>query len=172
MDAAIAAESSIVNFLGTIRALVQDASDERQFGPAESELLSHLQSAQSSGHEALCDSFDTPRVMNALLDLISKANIYRQNNACPCHFDLRRSFHLPDVRCLWDPNSGHSVLYQESRPHLMPSIVGPFWVRSPRMSLSSGTEFAVLQSRNRRISNRSSWRHPTSSASPSPPMES
>ena len=83
MDAAIAAESSIVNFLGTARALVQDASDERQFGPTESELLSHLQSAQSSIHESLCDSFDTPSAMSELLDLISKANIYRQNNACP-----------------------------------------------------------------------------------------
>ena len=78
MDAAISAESSIVNFLGTIRALVQDAGDERRFGSAESELLSHLQTTQSLVHEALCDSFDTPRVMNALLELISRANIYRQ----------------------------------------------------------------------------------------------
>lgn len=88
MDAAIAAEGALVNFFGNLQALLRDATDERRFAASEQKLLTELQGSQTAVHEALCDSFDTPRAMSVILDLVTRTNVYMQSGKCPATLSL------------------------------------------------------------------------------------
>ncbi|KAJ3000963.1 hypothetical protein HDV02_000032 [Globomyces sp. JEL0801] len=78
-----AIESTIQNFLSTVKAVVQQQEFESQeftgrhnFGPAEHALLNILAEKQAAVRVALCDSFNTPSAMNELRALISQGNQY------------------------------------------------------------------------------------------------
>lgn len=71
------------NFFTNIKAIVNKAQSEgRQLDgqhhhdEAESHLLARLQEAQIETHAALCDSFDTARALQTMVDLINTANTY------------------------------------------------------------------------------------------------
>jgi cysteinyl-tRNA synthetase len=65
-----------------VKAIIQKSSSSRQldglhhFEQAEQDLLSALHAAQASFHEAMCDSFDTPRGMDVLSALVNQTNTY------------------------------------------------------------------------------------------------
>ena len=70
------------NFFANVKALVNKANLERTLDgkhnhdAAERDLLDRLQQAQTDVHAALCDSFDTPKALDLLANLISSANVY------------------------------------------------------------------------------------------------
>lgn len=78
------AESTFNNFFSGVQALVRDArargaafSDgAHHYGPAEKALATQLADAQVAFRAAMCDNFDTPRGMDVLLQLVSRANVY------------------------------------------------------------------------------------------------
>lgn len=50
-----------------------------------------LISAQNEVHEAMCDNFDTPRVMAALANIVNKANLYLEKNSERKAFLLKKA---------------------------------------------------------------------------------
>ncbi|KAJ3300840.1 hypothetical protein HK104_000034 [Borealophlyctis nickersoniae] len=85
MTEARALETTIHNFLANVKAVVQEQSGPQLFTgahnhhQAEKDLLQTLETKQALIHAALCDSFNTPLVMQELRDLISVANTYYQD---------------------------------------------------------------------------------------------
>ncbi|KAJ3189151.1 hypothetical protein HDU85_002776 [Gaertneriomyces sp. JEL0708] len=77
-------ENSILNFLATVKALVQEQSGPQPFTgthgyrDAEKSLMATFTAKKRAIHDALCDSFNTPVAMNELRDLISQSNTYNQ----------------------------------------------------------------------------------------------
>ncbi|KAM0750644.1 hypothetical protein T439DRAFT_325700 [Meredithblackwellia eburnea MCA 4105] len=76
-------ESAINNFFANVNALVQEAkanpvaSDaQHHYEQAERDISEKLEQSQLAFREALCDSFDTPRAIQVILDLVSASNIY------------------------------------------------------------------------------------------------
>lgn len=95
MQAAVAIDSTFTNFFANVLATIRDQSGVREdkftalgylandHGVEEKALLVALDKTRHIVHEALCDSFDTPRALSALLELISTTNIYmKRNEAC------------------------------------------------------------------------------------------
>ncbi|KAI8906879.1 tRNA synthetases class I (C) catalytic domain-containing protein, partial [Gorgonomyces haynaldii] len=75
-------EATVENFMTMIKAVQQDQKGQRlghNFGPMEAQLLQHLQLAQDQIREAFCDSFNTPKAMAELRQLISLGNQYYQD---------------------------------------------------------------------------------------------
>ncbi|KAI9183894.1 cysteinyl-tRNA synthetase [Blastocladiella emersonii ATCC 22665] len=81
---AMAAEASFRNFATNVRAILADLrANPPKFTGAndfraghEHALYAHLNDAQNRVHAALCDNLNTPDAVAALLDLVSKANVY------------------------------------------------------------------------------------------------
>lgn len=72
-------ESTLAKFFTTVRALANDQTDaSKKLGPAEKQLVLHLQAAQTAAHAAFCDNLLTPVVLRVLGDLVSKTNLYIQ----------------------------------------------------------------------------------------------
>ncbi|ORZ38834.1 tRNA synthetases class I (C) catalytic domain-domain-containing protein, partial [Catenaria anguillulae PL171] len=81
---AMAAETSLRNFATNVRAILADLRanppkftarhDFRQ--GLESTLFEQLQDAQAKVHAGLCDNVNTPVAVDAILDLVSKSNVY------------------------------------------------------------------------------------------------
>ncbi|MCO5580972.1 hypothetical protein L7F22_034847 [Adiantum nelumboides] len=77
------------NFFSAARANLREARSRGEnfsdgahhYGDAERELMSALAAAQEQFRRAMCDSFDTPAGMQALLDVVSKANVYERSRA-------------------------------------------------------------------------------------------
>ncbi|EST05579.1 Cysteinyl-tRNA synthetase/mycothiol ligase [Kalmanozyma brasiliensis GHG001] len=82
------AESAFNNFFVGVKAKVAQAkalgeawSDgHHHYGEGERGLMATLETSQHAFREAMCDSFDTPKGMEILLDLVSKANIYEKSH--------------------------------------------------------------------------------------------
>ena len=82
------AESAFNNFFVGIKAKIAEAkalgdaySDgQHHYGASEKALMQQLEDGQQAFREAMCDSFDTPKGMEILLDLVSKANIYEKSH--------------------------------------------------------------------------------------------
>ncbi|KAI0001262.1 hypothetical protein BJV74DRAFT_876788 [Russula compacta] len=64
-------ETTMNNFFTVSKALINQAQSEQS-------VLDH---AQDRFREALCDSFDTPRAVNVLRDLVSRTNVYINSRA-------------------------------------------------------------------------------------------
>ncbi|PWY99745.1 cysteinyl-tRNA synthetase [Testicularia cyperi] len=81
------AEAAFNNFFAGTKAKIAEArargdafSDgQHHYGNDEKALMQSLMDGQHAFREAMCDSFDTPRGMEILLDLVSKANIYEKS---------------------------------------------------------------------------------------------
>ncbi|PWN98315.1 hypothetical protein FA09DRAFT_308177 [Tilletiopsis washingtonensis] len=79
-------ESTLNNFFASVRSHVREdrargeawSDGNHHYGTAEAQLFTALQDAQLAFRRAMCDSFDTPRGMSVLLDLVSKANVYER----------------------------------------------------------------------------------------------
>ncbi|PWN46611.1 putative cysteinyl-tRNA synthetase [Violaceomyces palustris] len=81
------AEASFNNFFASTKARLLESrsrgeaySDgKHHFDEAEKKLIETLTEAQMAFREAMCDSFDTPRGIEVLLQLVSKANVYEKS---------------------------------------------------------------------------------------------
>ncbi|GAA5960637.1 hypothetical protein JCM3765_005884 [Sporobolomyces pararoseus] len=84
------AEGVLNNFFALVKALVAEANEnsvasdgKHHYESAEIDLMAKLETAQIEFRAALSDSFDTPRAIQLLLDLVSASNVYlsrgRQN---------------------------------------------------------------------------------------------
>ncbi|GAA5881046.1 hypothetical protein JCM16303_004653 [Sporobolomyces ruberrimus] len=84
------AEGILNNFFALVKALVAEANEnstasdgKHHYETAEIDLMAKLETAQIEFRSALSDSFDTPRAIQLLLDLVSASNVYlsrgRQN---------------------------------------------------------------------------------------------
>ncbi|ORY76907.1 tRNA synthetases class I (C) catalytic domain-domain-containing protein [Leucosporidium creatinivorum] len=78
-----AAETLLNNFFAIVNALAAEAkadsvaSDgQHHFNQPELDLLDKLEQAQLAFRVALCDSFDTPKGLQIILDLVSATNVY------------------------------------------------------------------------------------------------
>lgn len=84
MQAALAVDSTFTNFFANAEAAIEDTRSPKtdgsnEHGEAEKRLLKLLDETRLQVHEALCDSFDTPRALSGILDLISQTNIYMKS---------------------------------------------------------------------------------------------
>ncbi|ANB13487.1 cysteine--tRNA ligase [Sugiyamaella lignohabitans] len=72
-------ESTLTNFFNNVRALARDIQHARapkKADVAEISLYESLSQAQTSVHEAFCDNLSTPIALQALNELVQKANAY------------------------------------------------------------------------------------------------
>lgn len=83
MQAALAVDATFTNFFANVDVSIEEsaksatkADGANDHGDAEKNLLKVIDATRVTVHEALCDSFDTPRALNSLLDLISQTNVY------------------------------------------------------------------------------------------------
>lgn len=96
MTAAISMENNFLHFFATMDAVVREGKQKaslsnaaHNFREEEKQLLAHLLDAQSKVHSSLCDSFNTPAAMQALLELINLTNVYCMKKKENCsHFIL------------------------------------------------------------------------------------
>lgn len=86
-------EQALENFFRTVRALMNETEGvsangghvPEKFNKLEIELLEKFQQTQQNTHLALCDSFNTPLVMQHIDNLVTQANIYiREVGQQPC----------------------------------------------------------------------------------------
>lgn len=49
---------------------------QHHFDAPEKDLLAKLHETQAEVHQALCDSFDTPKALDLIANLVSAANVY------------------------------------------------------------------------------------------------
>lgn len=83
------AESTFNNFFAITKALIREAdargpafSDgQNRYGSLEKDLAANLADAQLQFRAAMCDNFDTPRGIDVLLQLISRANVYEKTQS-------------------------------------------------------------------------------------------
>ncbi|KAJ2522442.1 cysteinyl-tRNA synthetase [Coemansia sp. RSA 1939] len=85
MDNAIAVERTFSNFFTNASALLrefrlrqEDSDGTRRFQGPELKLMEALNDTKRRVHEALLDSFDTPKAMRVLQEIIARTNIYLQ----------------------------------------------------------------------------------------------
>ena len=80
MQAAIAADSTFTNFFANTQAAIEESGPKiegsNDHGGEEKKLLESFDLIRQSVHVAICDSFDTPKALNSLLELISQVNVY------------------------------------------------------------------------------------------------
>lgn len=82
-------ENTLNNFFAAAKANIREArtrgetfSDgENHYGDHEKGLMESLRDTQQSFRKAMSDSFDTPTGISALIDLISKANVYERSRS-------------------------------------------------------------------------------------------
>lgn len=80
------AETSFNNYFAAVAAISREhrargaafSDGQHHYGPAEKALAAQLADAQCAFREAMCDSFDTPRGIDVLLQLVSRANVYER----------------------------------------------------------------------------------------------
>ncbi|KAN0064745.1 cysteinyl-tRNA synthetase [Thecaphora frezii] len=83
------AESTLNNFFAGVKAKLAEhrargeafSDGQHHYGEAEKALMASLAEAQHAFRVAMCDSFDTPKGMEVLLEVVSKANVYEMNKA-------------------------------------------------------------------------------------------
>lgn len=85
MQAAMAVDSTFSNFFANVEAAIEETSKivraegANDHGEAEKKLLKSFDETRLIVDEALCDSFDTPRALVSILDLISQTNVYMKS---------------------------------------------------------------------------------------------
>ena len=89
MQAALAVDSTFTNFFANIDVSIEESAasavskteeGSNDHGEAERALLKALDGTRMTVHEALCDSFDTPRGLSSILELISQTNVYMKRS--------------------------------------------------------------------------------------------
>lgn len=83
------AESTLNNFFSGVAALQREhrargaafSDGQHHYGELEKQLATHLADCQVGFRAAMCDNFDTPRGMDLLLQLVSRANVYERGTA-------------------------------------------------------------------------------------------
>jgi cysteinyl-tRNA synthetase len=90
MLAAAAFDTMLGNYFATVQALIRQARPKtgdddlsNNWAGGEASLLAALEEAQRAVHAALCDSFDTPAVLQAIAELIGRSNLYVKANGSP-----------------------------------------------------------------------------------------
>ncbi|KAJ2372792.1 cysteinyl-tRNA synthetase [Coemansia sp. RSA 2607] len=85
MDGPLAMEKTFDNFFANTNALLRDfrlrqqeSDGQRHFLEPELELQAALVDTKAQVHSALLDSFDTPKAMKALYDIVTRTNTYLQ----------------------------------------------------------------------------------------------
>lgn len=88
MQAALAVDATFTNFFANVDVSIAEAAGasskedgSNDHGEAEKNLLKVIDATRVNVHEALCDSFDTPRALNSILDLISQTNVYMKRTS-------------------------------------------------------------------------------------------
>lgn len=80
MITASAVEALFSNFFGNVnvhlRGLTKDGAAPCTFSEVERQLMDLLDQIQNKVHACLCDNFDTPAVLLALQELVTRTNIY------------------------------------------------------------------------------------------------
>lgn len=82
MQAAVSVDATFTNFFANVQAAIEEskkfarAEGANDHGAEEKNLLKAFDEICGNVHAALCDSFDTPRALNCLLDLITQVNVY------------------------------------------------------------------------------------------------
>ncbi len=66
------------NVKGTLRKYGSISASAQHIGTAEEIMLAKVQQVSVSVHEAICDDFDTPKAMAALLELVRETNRYME----------------------------------------------------------------------------------------------
>lgn len=83
------AETTFNNFFSNVAALQREfrargpafSDGQHHYGEGEKQLASHLTECQIQFRAAMCDNFDTPRGIDLLLQLVSRANVYERGAA-------------------------------------------------------------------------------------------
>lgn len=127
-------ETIISNFFANVKAIVAEetvfaevSASAHGYNTAERQLVDHLYAAQDAVHAALCDSLNTTVVMNEILDLISKTNVYMQGkpNASVVRqvgewiTYILRVFGLSDSKLGWDQTGGST---SDAESQIMPYL--------------------------------------------------
>lgn len=77
---AVSTEAAFVNFFTNVNQHVKEfvelENGDNNFGAPEKTLMAFTDEVKAKVHAALCDSFDTPTALSALLDLLNKCNSY------------------------------------------------------------------------------------------------
>lgn len=77
---AVSCEAAIVNFFSNLsqhrKEYVEPENGDNNFQASEKALLAFAEETKDRVHVALCDSFDTPAAVTALLELVNKCNVY------------------------------------------------------------------------------------------------
>ncbi|KAJ1978597.1 cysteinyl-tRNA synthetase [Dimargaris verticillata] len=83
MEEACSLDKLFTNFFMNAKALVQEAqahpaafTGAHQCQASEQALIQELFAKQDAVHRALCDSFNTPAALQAMVDLVGKTNVY------------------------------------------------------------------------------------------------
>jgi cysteinyl-tRNA synthetase len=85
MQAAMAIDSTFSNFFANVEAAIEEATKimrtdgANDHGESEKKLLKVLDETRLVVDEALCDSFDTPKALSSILELISQTNVYMKS---------------------------------------------------------------------------------------------
>jgi len=77
-------ERHFTNFFRAVQATSRNSTikaNVQKFNEVDNQLSNTLKKTQQEVHEALCDSFDTPRAVNALADLVTATNTYMKLSA-------------------------------------------------------------------------------------------
>ena len=86
MQAALAVDSTFTNFFANVKVSIEESTGSvsiegcNDHGDAEKMLLKVLDTTRVNVHEAICDSFDTPRALNSILELITQTNVYMKRS--------------------------------------------------------------------------------------------
>ncbi|RKP36672.1 cysteinyl-tRNA synthetase [Dimargaris cristalligena] len=95
MKEAIGVEETFDNFFMRARTMASNFRDQRgestgrhQFHDAERALDSDLAHQQDAVRAALCDSFNTPQALQALIELVKKTNVYINRRGLPANVPL------------------------------------------------------------------------------------
>ncbi|KOS16083.1 cysteinyl-trna synthetase [Malassezia pachydermatis] len=84
-----AAESTLNKFFAAVVAVEREfrakgpafSDGQHHFGTQEKELMAALHDTQYAFRAAMCDNFDTPKGMDLLLQLVSRANVYERGTS-------------------------------------------------------------------------------------------
>ena len=85
-------ETTLNNFFSVVTALERESrakgeafSDgQHHYGPGAQHLNAALQDTQAAFRLAMCDNFETPRGIEVLLELVSRANVYERGTSRDC----------------------------------------------------------------------------------------
>ncbi|KAG9220464.1 hypothetical protein CCMSSC00406_0003920 [Pleurotus cornucopiae] len=88
-------ENAFNNFFTIVKALLNQAQADgyksdgyHHYETAERELTTSFHEARTAFREALCDSFNTPRAVDILRDIVSKTNVYINSRGKGLNVDL------------------------------------------------------------------------------------